>query len=127
MPVVNLTNENFLSTVSNGGIVVADCWASWCGACKDFNPIYERVSDKFPRHTFGKLNTQVEKELVSKLGIENIPTLMLYRDQILLFKQEGYYEESEFEDIIRQAESLNMDEVRTHIEHEESSGQRDRT
>ena len=123
MSIVTLTNENFVTTVSNGGIVVVDCWAAWCQACKDFNPIYERIADKFPRHTFGRLDTQMEKTLVDKIGIEHIPTLLLYREEVLLFKQPGYYEEDELENIVRQAESLNMDEVREYIANETKRGQ----
>jgi thioredoxin 1 len=115
MALIALNESNYEQHVSGKGIVVVDCWAAWCAACKDFTPIYERVAATFPAHTFGKLDTQVEKNLVSKLGIENIPTLLLYREGILLFKQPGYYDEAQLEDILRQAESLDMDVVRADI------------
>ena len=115
MATVTLTKANYESTVSKDGIVIVDCWAEWCGACKNFSPVYEKTAAKYPQHTFGKLDTQAEKDLVDELGVEHIPTIALYRDGIMLFRQPGYYEEDKFDDIIRQAESLDMDEVREQI------------
>lgn len=115
MALITLNESNYEQEVSAKEIVVVDCWAAWCGACKDFTPVYERIAEKFPKHTFGKLDTQAEKNLVSKLGIEHIPTLLLYREGILLFKQPGYYDEAQMEDILQQAESLDMDVVRADI------------
>lgn len=115
MAVVDLTGENFKSTVEKDGIVLLDFWASWCDACKPFAPVFEKVAAKHPLHTFGKVDTQQEKDLVSKLGVDHIPTLLLYRDGILVFRQPGYFSEEQLDDIVRQAESLDMDEVRSHI------------
>jgi thioredoxin 1 len=116
MSILNLNKDNFDSITSGNGILMIDCWAEWCGACKTFNPIYEKVAKKYTDHTFAKIDATTEKELVSSLEIENIPALLLYRDGILLFKQPGYYEEEKLDDIIHQAENLNMDEVKAHIE-----------
>ena len=124
MSLIDLNKENYNSVTSQNEIVMVDCWAEWCSACQSFNPIYERVSDKYLNHTFAKLNTVAEKDLVSELGVEHIPTLLLYRDGILLFQQAGYYEEDKLEDIIQQAESLNMDEVRAHFEAENNSAEK---
>jgi thioredoxin 1 len=110
-----MNDSNYEQLVSGKGIVVVDCWAAWCAACKEFTPVYEKIAAKFPNHSFGKLDTQAEKHLVSKLGIEHIPTLLLYREGTLLFKQPGYYDEEQMEDILRQAESLDMDVVRADI------------
>jgi thioredoxin 1 len=99
---------------------MVDCWAEWCSACQSFNPIYEKVAKKFAKHTFGKLEASAEKKLVSQLGVENIPTLLLFRDGILLFQQPGYYEEEKLEDIVQQAENIDMDEVKAHMESENS-------
>ena len=118
MALVALTKDNFSDIISQDGIVMIDCWAEWCGACQSFNPIYEKVAQKYSKHTFAKLDTVSEKELVSQIGVEHIPTLLLYRDGILLFQQAGYYEEEKLEDIIQQAEKVDMDEVRAHIEAE---------
>jgi len=120
MASVDLNIDNFKSTVEKDGIVLVDCWASWCAACKPFAPIFERVAEKLSQHTFGKIDTQSEKDLVSKLGVDHIPTLLLYRDGILLFRQPGYFSEEELEDIVRQAESLDMNEVRSHIASEQN-------
>lgn len=92
-----------------------DCWASWCNACKDFKPVFENIAEKFKNHTFAMLDTMVEKDLVSLLKIEHIPTLLLFRDGILLFKQPGYFSEDKLYDIIMQAESLDMDLVRADL------------
>ena len=115
MPIVNLHEGNFEGSVSSDGIVMVDCWASWCGACETFRPVYEKVAAKHPEITFGSLDTEAEKSLVSKLGIEHIPTLLLYREGILLFQQPGYYDEEQMEDILHQAATLDMDLVRSEI------------
>ena len=120
MASVDLNSSNFESALQKNGIVLVDCWASWCDACKPFAPIFEKVAAKHSQHTFGKINTQLEKDLVSKLGIEHIPTLLLYRDGILLFRQPGYFDEEELDGIVRQAESLDMDEVRSHVASEQN-------
>lgn len=121
VPIIELTSDNFDKVTSQQGIVMIDCWAAWCEACKSFNPIYERVADKFKNHVFAKINTVSEKQLVDEIGIENIPTLMLFRDGVLLFKQEGYYEEDKLDDIVNQAENVDMDEVRAYIATQENN------
>jgi thioredoxin 1 len=113
--VINLNSENFESTVNCDGITLIDCWADWCKACKPFEPVFKRIADKFDKHTFGKLDTKAEDKLVSNLGVQHIPTLLLYREGVLLFQQPGYFEEDELEDIISQAEALDMDVVRAEI------------
>lgn len=120
MVIVDLGTENYSSTVSAEGITLIDCWASWCGACADFDPVYRRAAERHPEHTFAKLDTQSEKKLVKELGIEHIPSLLLYRDGILLFRQPGYYSEEQLEDIVQQAESLDMKEVRAHLAAEQN-------
>ena len=124
MAITTLSQKNFSSITSQEGIVMIDCWAEWCAACQSFNPIYEKVAKKYSKHTFAKLDTVAEKELIAQLGIEHIPTLLLYRDGILLFQQPGYYEEDKLEDILQQAESLDMDEVRAHIAKEEDESKK---
>jgi thioredoxin 1 len=116
--IVTLDSNNFEKTVSSDNIVMVDCWAAWCGACTAFAPVYEKVASRHPGHIFGKLDTHTQKDLVAKLGIENIPSLLLYRDGIMLFKQPGYFSEEQMEDIVRQAESLDMEKVRMDIENE---------
>jgi thioredoxin len=121
MALLTLTAHNFDQTVASAGIVMVDCWATWCGACKDFGPVYEKAAARHVEHTFGKLDTQAEKNVVSKLGIEHIPSLLLYRDGILLFQQPGYFDEEQMEDILRQAESIDMEVVRSEMSREGDS------
>jgi thioredoxin 1 len=121
MNIINLNEQNFDSTISQEGIVLVDCWAKWCSACKDFNPIFEKTAARRENHTFAKLDTTAEAGLVSELNIEHVPTLLLYRDGILLFQQPGYYEEEKLDDILNQAENLDMKQVRDHIEEEKRS------
>jgi thioredoxin 1 len=119
--VMELSKEKFESEVEAGGLLLVDCWAEWCPPCKAFAPVFERVAQKFPRHKFGKLNTEKEQECAKALDIQHIPTLLLYRDGILLFKQPGYYDEDKLSDIVRQAESLDMEKVRAQIRAQEQS------
>jgi thioredoxin 1 len=121
--VVELNKDNYEATVSSGGIVLVDCWAAWCKACKDFQPVFERAARRHPGHRFGKLNTLLEDEIVASLGIEQIPSLVLFRDGLMLFNQPGYFDDGGLDDIVAQAESLDMDEVRSAIEAEQAAEQ----
>jgi thioredoxin 1 len=118
--VIELNAGNFVSTVSQKGIVLVDCWAKWCGGCKTFSPLFAKVAAKHPEHTFGKLDTEAEKEITKKLEIKHIPTLLLYRDGLMLFHQPGNFDEKTLEGIITQAESLDMDQVRAEIAREQA-------
>jgi thioredoxin 1 len=113
--IVTVDHNNYDEVVSQRGIVLVDCWAAWCGACATFAPAFERVAERHPSHAFAKLDTQAEKELVDKLGVESIPTLQLYRDGILLFHQAGTFDEERLEDIVAQAEVLDMEAVKAEI------------
>jgi len=103
---------NFENTIEKNGIVLIDWWAPWCGPCRSFGPIYERVAERHPDITFGKVNTEDEQELASGMGIQSIPTLMIFRDQILLYAQPGLVPEPALDDLVAQAQALDMDEVR---------------
>jgi len=116
MNIADINYENFNKVTSKEGIVLIDCWAEWCGACKTFQPVFEKVAQKHSEHTFAKIDSTKQKKLINDLGIENIPTLMLYRDGILLFQQPGYFEEEKLEDILNHATNINMDEVKVHLE-----------
>jgi thioredoxin 1 len=118
--IVKLSQDNYRSILGHDGIVLVDCWASSCGACKVLGPIYAKVAERHPQHTFAKLDTLAEDELVATLGIAHVPTLLLYQDGILLFSQAGNFDEPRLEDIIAQAEALDMDMVRAEIERERS-------
>ena len=115
MAVVTLTKDNFQTTVLQEGIRLVDCWAPWCGPCQMFGPIFEAAAEKYPQHVFGKLNTQEQFEIAGSLGIQSIPTLMLFRDGILLFRQAGALPEAALDDLIAQAESLDMEKVKSEI------------
>lgn len=125
MKVLELSAENFVEIVSRPGITLVECWTPWCNACKTFTPIFEKVAAKHEQHTFGKLDTQAEKTIAGKLQIKHTPTLLLYRDGLLLFQQPGNYDEGELEGIVRQAEALDMDDVRAQIEQEQAKGAKD--
>ena len=122
--IVKLSQDNYRAILGQDGIVLVDCWASSCGACKVLGPIYAKVAERYPQHTFAKLDTLAEDELVSTLGIAHVPTLLLYQDGILLFNQAGNFDEPRLEDIIAQAEALDMDMVRAEIERERSEALR---
>jgi thioredoxin len=101
--------------VAENSFVLVDFWAEWCGPCRQFGPIFERVSDKHPDITFAKVDTEKEQELSAMAGIKSIPTLMMFRDGILLFNQAGAAPESALEDIIAQARELDMDAIRAEL------------
>ena len=115
MATIELTADNFEQTISAGGIVLVDCWAGWCGPCRQFAPVYEKAAERNSAHVFGKLDTQAEQDLVASLGVEHIPSLLVYRDGILLLRQAGNFDEQALQDIVRQAESVDMDAVRTEM------------
>lgn len=112
MAIVALDESNFRRTLAREGIVLVDCRAEWCGACRDFRPVYERVAARNVGHIFAELDTQKERGLREELEVGYIPSLLLFRDGFLLFNQPGYYGEKQLEDILRKAERLDMDRVR---------------
>lgn len=119
---VELTQANYQKILADGVIVLVDCWAASCGACNALGPVFAKVSERHPRHTFAKLDTLAEEELTSVFDIVHVPTLMLFRDGLLLFKQAGNFDYARLEDIIGQAEALDMDAVRADLEGESSGG-----
>lgn len=110
-----LTRTNFEQTVSQKGIVLVDCWAAWCGACDGFETTYRTVADRHPEHTFAKLDVGRYGEICSTLELSHVPSLLLYRDGILLFKDSGSFDEATLTGIIDQAEKLDMDVVREEL------------
>src|SRR4030088_734188 len=126
MAVVELTKENFEQVVTSNPTVIVDYWAPWCGPCRGFAPIFERVAEANPDVVFAKVNTDEEQEIGSHFQIRSIPTLMVFRDQIIVFSQPGALPQNALEQVVGKAKSLDMDEVRKQIaqqEHSEGQGQ----
>lgn len=111
----NLTLSDFESTVQNNDIVFVDFWAAWCGPCRMFAPIYEQASELHPEIVFGKVDTEAEQQLAAAFGIMSIPTLMIFREQILLYSQPGALPKEALDDLISQVLALDMDDVRRQI------------
>ncbi|MEJ2622826.1 MAG: thioredoxin [Candidatus Thiodiazotropha sp.] len=123
MAVVELTKDNFESTVTDNEFVIIDFWAPWCGPCRSFAPTYESVSEDHPNIVFGKVNTEDEQELAMHFQVRSIPTLMIFRENIIIFSQPGALPESAFRELLSKASELDMNEVRAQIEAEQQKGQ----
>lgn len=115
MATTNLTKHNFESTILDNEIVLLDFWASWCGPCRMFAPVFESVSEQHPDVVFGKIDTEAEQELAASFNIRSIPTLMIVRDQVVLFSQPGAIDEGTLADLVAQARAVDMNEVRREI------------
>ena len=123
MATVELTAQTFESTVLADGIVLVDWWAAWCGPCRMFAPTFEAVSEAHADVTFAKVDTEAEQMLAGQLGIQSIPTLMAFRDGILLYREAGALPQSALEDLVGQVKALDMDDVRRQIAEREGGGQ----
>jgi thioredoxin len=115
MATIELTKETFQDTINNNDIVFIDFWAPWCGPCKSFAPIYENVSEKNEDVVFAKINTEEQQELAASFQIRSIPTLMILRQQIVIFSQAGMLPESALEEIVAKTRELDMDKVKADI------------
>jgi len=112
----NLTKENFNDKVTSNEIVILDFWAPWCGPCRQFAPIFEKVAGEHPDILFGKINTEEEPEIAGHFQIQSIPTVNVLRENIALFQQPGLLPEEGLNDIIRQVKEVDMDQIRKEIE-----------
>ena len=116
MATVDLTKVAFEQTVIDNDVVLVDFWAQWCGPCRTFAPVYDKVSESHPDAVFAKVDTEDQQELAAFFNIRSIPTLMVFREQVGIFSQPGALPEDALRDLIDQALDLDMDEVRREIE-----------
>ena len=123
MATVELTKDNLVEIVNNNEFVIVDFWAPWCGPCQSFGPVYEEISEKYPNIVFAKVNTEVEQEVAAQFNIRSIPTLMIFREQIILYSEAGALPAGQFEELVNKAGELDMEEVRKQVESEEQESQ----
>ncbi|MCP4697459.1 MAG: thioredoxin [Gammaproteobacteria bacterium] len=121
MATVELTEKNFEETIKNNDMVLVDFWAGWCGPCRSFGPIYENASEKHLDAVFGKINTEEERNLAGTFQIRSIPTLVIFREQIIIYKNPGSLPAHALEELLEKAKALDMDIVRQEMAQQQNN------
>ena len=121
MAVVELTKENFEQVVTSNPMVIVDYWAPWCGPCRGFAPVFEKVSEMHPDVVFAKVNTDEEQEIAAHFQIRSIPTLMVFSEQVIVFSQPGALPQGAFEQVVEKTKTLDMEMVRKQIAEQEAA------
>lgn len=123
MPTVDLHKDNLADTINNNDFVIIDFWAPWCGPCQSFKPIFEATAEKYPDVVFAKVNTEEQQEIAAHFQIRSIPTLMVFREQVVLYAEAGALPQGAFEKLVEDAKGVDMAEVHKAIEEEEQKAQ----
>ncbi len=121
MATIDITAQTFEETIEKNDIVIVDFWAEWCGPCKSFAPIYDQVSEKYEDIVFGKIDTESEQELAGHFQIRSIPTLMIFREQVVLFSQPGMLNAAQLEEVIGKVKDIDMKKVHEEIANQEKT------
>jgi thioredoxin 1 len=123
MATQTITSDNIDATIQNNETVILDFWAEWCGPCKRFGPVFEAASEKYPDVVFGKIDTEAQQELAGAFGIQSIPTLMIFRQKILLFSQPGALPAAAVDELLGKVAALDMEEIHRKIAEQAAAGE----